>query len=1128
MGVPGLFAFLKRRYGVIARFVVKKEDGSWDGAAPADALYVDMNHIIHTCTHAGVARDGLPYDEDAAFERMDAYLTALLEIVGGVGAAAAGTPGASASAAAGGGAGAACSLRLLFVAIDGVAPIAKMNQQRTRRFLSAHVAEVTEKVEREVRAEMASQSGGARAIPDMSSGRFDPNIISPGTAFMGRVAERVRRMLRNKVATDPRFARLRVMVSDSYEPAEGEHKIMRFIRHLRTRPEYDPNTRHAIYGQDADLLLLSLLLHEPHVRILREGNMDAPNTAAAAAAAAKARGKPGAQPGAQTQPGGQQQQQQRSGGGGAAAAAAGGGGPAAPVFEEVDIGLLRECLQWEFAELCGAPDGRPLVGAYEQSPEAGPESEPEEEEAELEDEQEAEQEAIEGEECEEGLGGDQEEEEEQEGHWEQEVPEGRAAGGAGGEAAERLEQRGAEAVATAAAVVAERVEAIEAYSLQRPPPPGPAAEPLLPPAPALAAPLRPPAPTADPPLPPLLPPALAFAVGARATMAASTSTSLAATAAATGAAAAVAAAAVTMRGPPGVPLPLPPALALAFGQQPSPVQPTAATTAAASTVTVAASLTAPPRQAATPVAGVDPRVGSRGGGGGSGSDSEEDVNQLLGLLCARPSGGSGDGVSSGGDGVNSGAGGHGAGAGRGGPVAAAGAPPAPPAVASRLGPPLPLVLQVQARAAPSPSPSRPAMPPPPAPPLPPAPPPPPPTPMTPSLTSERPAAFPSGQQPRALTAARPAGAPAGVTVVTALMEAAVVVAVAPRCRGWWPASPYIDLTAPAAAAGRGRGRSGAGAGLARQGSGRGAGAAVAGSAAAAAAAPAGPVEAQPRFDFEQVLEDLVVLTFLAGNDFLPHVPSVDIYDLPSGLELLLAAYKALLPEMRGCITQGSGQINAARLSQLFGKLARDEEAAFLRRAEHRRRCHAKAQSEAAASERTFWDAASALLGPDGVSVGELPPGVDLDAVLSGISLDPGLAVALGLDWALPSLDLATASEQQLRQELAKRVSTRTQERVMSGDPWAADPCGMGLPGYRSRYYLARFPEIDAGGDVDKIAARVVRSYMDGLSWVYRYYCLGPAALDFSPARRSSSGSSGGGGGAASRYDGTPDGASWTW
>ncbi|KAG2430052.1 hypothetical protein HYH02_013879 [Chlamydomonas schloesseri] len=220
MGVPGLFAFLKRRYGIIAKFIIK-ENGKWDGASPegADALYVDMNHIIHTCTHASLAKEGLAYDEDVAFAKMDEYLTALMEVAGGGECAAADAASAAAAATAVGAAAAtgataaaatANSLRLLFVAIDGVAPVAKMNQQRTRRFLSAHVAEVTERVEREVRSEMASQAGGRRVMPDMSSGRFDPNIISPGTAFMARVAARVRDMLRAKVQTDPRFARLRV------------------------------------------------------------------------------------------------------------------------------------------------------------------------------------------------------------------------------------------------------------------------------------------------------------------------------------------------------------------------------------------------------------------------------------------------------------------------------------------------------------------------------------------------------------------------------------------------------------------------------------------------------------------------------------------------------------------------------------------------------------------------------------------------------------------------------------------------------------------------------------------------------------------------------------------------------
>jgi hypothetical protein len=37
-------------------------------------------------------------------------------------------------------------------------------------------------------------------------------------------------------------------------------------------------------------------------------------------------------------------------------------------------------------------------------------------------------------------------------------------------------------------------------------------------------------------------------------------------------------------------------------------------------------------------------------------------------------------------------------------------------------------------------------------------------------------------------------------------------------------------------------------------------------------------------------------------------------------------------------------------------------------------------------------------------------------------------------------------------ELARRVADRVQDRLMAGDPWAADPCSMDAPGYRERYY----------------------------------------------------------------------------
>ena len=254
MGVPAFFKWLSTKYEKIVVDCIE-ERATWTEAGervPVDTskpnpngfeydnLYLDMNGIIHPASH--------PEDRPPPETEDDMYL-AIFDYLERVFAA-------------------VRPRKLLFMAVDGVAPRAKMNQQRARRFRAAQEAQEKEEVEERLREEWAKE--GREMPPKSSKQPFDSNVITPGTPFMDRLALFLRDFTNMKLSTDPGWRNIRVILSDGSVPGEGEHKIMEYIRAERQQPGYDPNTRHAIHGLDADLIMLSLATHEPHFSILRE------------------------------------------------------------------------------------------------------------------------------------------------------------------------------------------------------------------------------------------------------------------------------------------------------------------------------------------------------------------------------------------------------------------------------------------------------------------------------------------------------------------------------------------------------------------------------------------------------------------------------------------------------------------------------------------------------------------------------------------------------------------------------------------------------------------------------------------------------------------------------------------
>ena len=212
MGIPSFYRHLVKKHPSL----IKEK-----GAAPA-VLALDLNCAIYHCLSK--LQKKTPYEvakhaefEDLLIKSVLTYIVKLRDHVQ--------------------------PTDLLYVAVDGVVPMAKIRQQRMRRFKSVWVG-----------AEEAKIKGTEGVVG------WDRNAITPGTAFMDKLSKQLHTWSK---------AHKKIIISDVYESGEGEQKIMEFLR----SKGYPRGTEIVVYGLDADLIVRCLWHHEElgwSFKLLRE------------------------------------------------------------------------------------------------------------------------------------------------------------------------------------------------------------------------------------------------------------------------------------------------------------------------------------------------------------------------------------------------------------------------------------------------------------------------------------------------------------------------------------------------------------------------------------------------------------------------------------------------------------------------------------------------------------------------------------------------------------------------------------------------------------------------------------------------------------------------------------------
>ncbi len=215
MGVPGFFLWLWKKYKS-NKFVLSKAEYN-NSYNNTDYFLLDMNCMIHPVCFETLKELNYKCDDKVDIERLEnkminnviIYLEKLIEL--------------------------AEPKKGIYLAIDGVAPVAKMKQQRLRRYKSVNDKKLFDNIRKKYNKD----------IPFF----WNNSAITPGTNFMKKLTDKLNNWCK---ITKDNNDKLEIIFSSSEVPAEGEHKILQYIKN-----NINDNT-YVVYGLDADLIFLML------------------------------------------------------------------------------------------------------------------------------------------------------------------------------------------------------------------------------------------------------------------------------------------------------------------------------------------------------------------------------------------------------------------------------------------------------------------------------------------------------------------------------------------------------------------------------------------------------------------------------------------------------------------------------------------------------------------------------------------------------------------------------------------------------------------------------------------------------------------------------------------------------